>query len=786
MKFISSRNLIRISRLFIKLFAVISLTILLISLFNLFIYPSKPSKGQKISSLYSIKSFVGNQSLWPFHRSSSHSSHVSSNHPPSNSQISKSCGLINIALYFESPHGVSTRLPIIIKSLMANLTPKYKLSLHIFADSSATPVAQVILQTWHIASLHNVNLYDYTLVNADTFVRWGLAVETIPAAIRNRIPAIVFAAIPKEINDILVVNEYVIFNSNVGKLFDLIHTFPKYNSIGVVEDSLHPLHMSSDQTRTRKSQTRWYSDSFFVFTNLRTNRKVVDGLLKQMYTREATLRANDKRYTGIFSTIFRSDLSKSINLVKHIKQIPCHWNIQEYPVSDNSFQSKSCGCSRAASPQIIQLRHNLLSIPLISQTSLTSQIPQCLSKTNQQPRNGIYWDLFHFYQQANGYLYTLRDLISFNHHCQSNPSPPISTQSKSHPKSHFNSYTPLDHYGITLPATLHNVSPLCRSSALLQSRRFRTVPYVIHPNPISVTSPQHQCDVTLATHGSFSDISHFSAILDAWPGPISFTVYVTDAVARVALAHISDVIHKRHDVAVHFVYKFGDDYPGNLLRSVSASLIQTPYVLIMDTGLVPSTRMYWNLVMNVKSREYKERVESNTSKKALLVPIIDAKSNLKVANHSEVFSLIQSKKASLLKDSSPGIKRLWPGLKTGLAKIQFHKTFAQTPAVLIPARRWFFDSHVVQYRKDWLLFYEDLHVEGYSFYLSPSAFALRDGRYQHHRVLHSPRVEAESSCEGLVSQHVMLHRQKHHNFYITAGRRGSSPTFASLADTWYY
>ncbi|XP_038636240.1 LARGE xylosyl- and glucuronyltransferase 1-like [Scyliorhinus canicula] len=79
------------------------------------------------------------------------------------------------------------------------------------------------------------------------------------------------------------------------------------------------------------------------------------------------------------------------------------------------------------------------------------------------------------------------------------------------------------------------------------------------------------------------------AICKHWEGPISLTLYLSDAEAQQFLRYAqgSEVLMSRSNFGYHIVYKEGQFYPVNMLRNTAMKHVNTPYMFLSDIDFLP-------------------------------------------------------------------------------------------------------------------------------------------------------------------------------------------------------
>ncbi|XP_065647225.1 xylosyl- and glucuronyltransferase LARGE2s isoform X2 [Hydra vulgaris] len=124
-------------------------------------------------------------------------------------------------------------------------------------------------------------------------------------------------------------------------------------------------------------------------------------------------------------------------------------------------------------------------------------------------------------------------------------------------------------------------------------------------------------DVTLMTHLSMDRIQILDLLSQHWEGPMSISLYASDAEAQqfTRYSSVSSFLRKRKNIGLHIVYKDGDLYPVNYLRNVALEHVQTTYVFLSDIDFLPMIGLY-NYLRGLANI-------TNMEKKAVVVPAFE-------------------------------------------------------------------------------------------------------------------------------------------------------------------
>lgn len=125
-------------------------------------------------------------------------------------------------------------------------------------------------------------------------------------------------------------------------------------------------------------------------------------------------------------------------------------------------------------------------------------------------------------------------------------------------------------------------------------------------------------DVTLVAQMSMDRLHMLEPLCEQWAGPLSITLYASDADLRAvrALVAASHVLRSSNKLAFHVVSKSGRLYPVNHLRNIALRYASTPYVYLSDIDFIPMPAMYHYI------REANRVL--GTDKRALIVPAFES------------------------------------------------------------------------------------------------------------------------------------------------------------------
>lgn len=125
-------------------------------------------------------------------------------------------------------------------------------------------------------------------------------------------------------------------------------------------------------------------------------------------------------------------------------------------------------------------------------------------------------------------------------------------------------------------------------------------------------------DVTLVAQMSVDRLHMLEPLCEQWAGPLSISLYASDADLRAlrALVAASHVLRDTDKLAIHVVSKSGRLYPVNHLRNIALSYVKTPYVYLSDIDFLPMPSLYHYIreAIRVLGRE----------RRALIIPAFES------------------------------------------------------------------------------------------------------------------------------------------------------------------
>ncbi|CAG0883631.1 unnamed protein product [Darwinula stevensoni] len=232
-------------------------------------------------------------------------------------------------------------------------------------------------------------------------------------------------------------------------------------------------------------------------------------------------------------------------------------------------------------------------------------------------------------------------------------------------------------------------------------------------------------DVTLLAQLSMDRLQMVEPLCLHWEGPISLTLYLSDAEAQQFLSYVlsSELLSSRKNIAYHIVYKEGNFYPVNFLRNVGLQNVNTPYVFLTDVDFLPSYDLYEVLKKAVAV------MKMNLKKKALIVPAFETqryrltfpKSKAKLLELLDMGTIITFRYHVWTKGHFPTDYARWRTATTPYP-VEWEPDFE--PYVVVGADVPFYDTRFVGFGWNKVSHIMELEAQGYEFDVLPNAFII--------------------------------------------------------------
>ncbi|GAA6022097.1 hypothetical protein JCM10207_000761 [Rhodosporidiobolus poonsookiae] len=211
--------------------------------------------------------------------------------------------------------------------------------------------------------------------------------------------------------------------------------------------------------------------------------------------------------------------------------------------------------------------------------------------------------------------------------------------------------------------------------------------------------------VTLATHFTLSRLNRFERLLDSWDGPVSATIYLTDATdIRQLLQHISRpfVSARWRKISLTIVkpdYSATQSallrrlrYPINRLRNLALEAAASDYTLLVDVDFVPSVGMHTRLRTHagrfLRRFAFHDRSSPTWQRTAIVIPTFALATTSNRSLPLSIAALSELASADLpaihLTDRNAGHGPTLPSLLFRQARRRAHHSGSATPPFLYP------------------------------------------------------------------------------------------------------
>uniref|UniRef100_A0A1B6CYE9 LARGE xylosyl- and glucuronyltransferase 1 n=1 Tax=Clastoptera arizonana TaxID=38151 RepID=A0A1B6CYE9_9HEMI len=232
-------------------------------------------------------------------------------------------------------------------------------------------------------------------------------------------------------------------------------------------------------------------------------------------------------------------------------------------------------------------------------------------------------------------------------------------------------------------------------------------------------------DVTLVAQLSMDRLQMVEMLCKHWDGPISLTLYMSDAEAQQFLSYAlnSETLRGRKNIGYHIVYKEGDFYPVNLLRNVGLEQVNTPYVFLTDIDFLPMYGLYTYLKKNVQN------LDLESSKKALVVPAFETqryrtsfpRSKAELLRMLDMGTLFTFRYHVWTKGHAPTNYAKWRSATTPY-KVLWESDYE--PYVVVRKDIPEYDTRFVGFGWNKVSHIMELEAQGYDFVVLPNAFII--------------------------------------------------------------
>ena len=562
----------------------------------------------------------------------------------------------------------------VIKSIL--YYRKQPIHIHFVSDKVGTYILKSLLTTWAVPQLF-FSFYD--LNEYSNSLEWLYDVNYANGP--GEVKLILNEILPPDLDKVVVLNNDIVLNSDIGELWRLFSQFKENQVVGLVENqSKFYTHWLDRSTPNWPAIGQGYNTGVILFD--------MKGLNSMAWWQTWTNVAMKRLRVHNKTTLVEQDVLNAV-IYDHphlLFEVPCSWNIQ---VHEESL-AKSC---------YVPEQVNDMSLANIQNSRGEVKLLHWSRSLNHNPKNihsEQFKNIYIGHQLYDGHLLSAEPIKC--------PQPKIDDPSLSDPYLQKRDG--------------------CEEFRKTAVRKFR-----VHPYYIAFHKPtENEHDVTLVTQMSAERFDVLPKLLYHWEGPISIAVYIMDSQVPDLMRHLDNIqrqLKQRKNIGLHLVYKQGEMYPVNTLRNIALDRVLTPYVFIMDGDFLPCFNLYSILRKSIQTIFE----EDKTTKVALVVPAFETfqyKYNFP-KNKNE---LIKSVKWG---NTMPFKLRVFPQGHSSTNYTRFYETSTPYPAIwieafepyiVIPSHKKRFDPRFVGYGVNKVSFIQELNDEKYTFMVIPDSFVV--------------------------------------------------------------
>eukprot|EP01135_Chromosphaera_perkinsii_P003929 Nk52_evm30s262 gene=Nk52_evmTU30s262 len=569
----------------------------------------------------------------------------------------------------------------VIKSIL--FYRKQPLHLHIVADKVGSYILKSLLTTWALPqvffSFYNLEEYSDALVwLRDSNYNNG----------PGEVKLILNEVLPPDLEKVIVLNNDIVLNSDIGELWRLFSKFKENQVVGLVENqSKFYTQWLDKKTPNWPAIGQGYNSGIIMYDMKGLNSMA----WRQTWTNVVMKRMRVHNKT----TLIEQDVLNAV-MYEHphlLFQVPCSWNIQ---VHEDSL-AKAC------------------------------YVPEQVTAEQSDDSSGI------AIQNSRGDVKLLHWSRSLNHNTKNIHSEQFKNIYIGH-QLHDGHLLSTELIKCPSPKTDIPEDPLllkrdgCEEFRKTAVRNFRVHPYFIAYQK----STEADNDVTLVTQMSAERFDVLPKLLYHWEGPISIAVYIMDSQVPDLMRHLDNIqrtLKQRKNIGLHLVYKQGEMYPVNTLRNIALDRVLTPYVFIMDGDFLPCFNLHSILRKAVSTTFLTDAYHPEDPKLALVVPAFET---------SQYSYNFPKGKKDLIKSVTWGNTRpfkesVFPQGHNSTNYTRFYETStpyeaiwieAFEPYIVIPSHKKRFDPRFVGYGVNKVSFIQELNDEEYTFMVIPDSFVV--------------------------------------------------------------
>ncbi|KAK4319840.1 hypothetical protein Pmani_009257 [Petrolisthes manimaculis] len=570
------------------------------------------------------------------------------------------CEVLHVAIVCAG-YNSSRSVVTLLKSLL--FYRRNPLHFHMIADARAQVVLHTLFTSWNVP---HVEVSFYLTDNLAPEVSW------VPnkhySGVFGLMKLTLNKALPSWLDKVLVLDTDITVATDIAELWNLFSKFSPKQYLGLVENQ-------SDWYLGKlwKSHRPWPAAGRGYNTGVILIR--LDVMRQSNWSQRWRLIA-ERDLTTLYSTqLADQDIINAV-IKQHpeiVYQLPCQWNVQ---LSDNT-------------------RSELCYLEVMDLKAIHWNSPKKLKVKNKHV--AFFRNLHLTFLEYDGNLLR-RELFGCHNHSRTNGA---------------------------AAAASGNLAQLSEEDECYEFRRARDTNYRTHLfflDHHSDPAPD-PADVTLVATLSMDRLQMVEQLLTHWDGPVSLTLYMSDAEAQQFLSYTqsSQIIATRKNVAYHVVYKEGSFYPVNFLRNVGIQHVDTPYIFLTDIDFLPMFGLYGYL------RKTLQTLHPDHSKKAWVVPAFETQryrlsfphSKAELLNRLDMGELFTFRYHVWTKGHAPTNFAKWRTATTPY-KVPWEQDFE--PYIVVRKDVPEYDTRFVGFGWNKVSHIMELHVMGFEFVVLPNAF----------------------------------------------------------------
>ncbi|KAB0792715.1 hypothetical protein PPYR_14674 [Photinus pyralis] len=318
--------------------------------------------------------------------------------------------------------------------------------------------------------------------------------------------------------------------------------------------------------------------------------------------------------------------------------------------------------------------------------------------------------------------------------------------------------------------------PACSSLPESQMFKRRTLLFI---RRFSYAPKEH--DVTLVTQFPYEKLDVFEAMCRRWLGPISATVYLSEADLEKTIDFIekSSDLKRRYNVAYHAVFKRGEFRPMNYLRNVALRNVVTSHVFLADIDYLPMSKLHKTLLPYL--------AKMATHKKALVIPAFATNGSKPVSplTVDELKEAWDKRFIIPLPEKTLGSEHLptdYKRLRNATEPYTIQWKPNHDPCIVVQSNVVEYDERFFGYGHGRVSHILELHTQNYEFIVLPNTFVVYLDHLKGRDYEQFAKDDYRSCLQAIIEQNVDDLNRKYGTKYNITNLYGE-PTKSSVVNT---